>query len=111
MAAPRWLPLESNPQSFNAWSNDLGLDTSTYSFQDCYGLDPDVLAWVKQPVKVRSCSLLVVSPEAKLTQRAAFAILQAVLLLFPITEAYEKQRKAQDEKILEDGVEGVADII
>ncbi|ORY91772.1 hypothetical protein BCR35DRAFT_299098 [Leucosporidium creatinivorum] len=86
MAAPRWLPLESNPQSFNAWSQDLGLDTSSYSFQDCYGLDPEVLSWVKQPVK-------------------------AVLLLFPITEAYEKQRKAQDEQILEDGVEGVADVI
>ncbi|SCZ97787.1 BZ3500_MvSof-1268-A1-R1_Chr7-3g09588 [Microbotryum saponariae] len=82
----RWLPLESNPESFNAWSHSLGLDTSQYSFQDCYALDAELLGSVKQPVK-------------------------AVILLFPITEAYEKARLEEDARIEEDGVEQVADII
>ncbi|GAA5861868.1 hypothetical protein JCM8547_008580 [Rhodosporidiobolus lusitaniae] len=83
---PRWLPLESNPDSFNAWSKSLGLDTTKYTFQDVFGLDSELLEWVKQPVK-------------------------AVLMLFPVTESYEKMRKEQDEKVLEDGVEGVEDVI
>ncbi|GJN89922.1 hypothetical protein Rhopal_002911-T1 [Rhodotorula paludigena] len=89
MDDPRWLPLESNPESFNRWSASLGLDTSPpngYRFADIWGLDPDLLAFVKQPVK-------------------------AVLMLFPVTQAYEDMRKQQDEEILEHGVEGVQDII
>ncbi|CEQ40560.1 SPOSA6832_02205, partial [Sporobolomyces salmonicolor] len=91
MAEPqRWLPLESNPDSFNRWSASLGLETSPehggYTFQDCFGLDPDCLSWVKQPVK-------------------------AVLMLFPVTDAYEKMRKDQDAQVEEDGVEGVEDVI
>ncbi|GAA5846901.1 hypothetical protein JCM3766R1_000836 [Sporobolomyces carnicolor] len=86
MSEQRWLPLESNPQSFNAWSSSLGLDTSAYEFADVYGLDADCLGWVKQPVK-------------------------AVLMLFPITEEYEKMRIDQDKKVEEDGVEGVEDVI
>jgi ubiquitin carboxyl-terminal hydrolase L3 len=112
----RWLPLESNPESMNKWAKSLGafppsflrslLPPSTspsssspspltglktegegaYTFQDVFGLEPECLDWVKQPVK-------------------------AVLMLFPVTEGYEKMRKAQDEKVLEDGVEGVADVI
>ncbi|GAA5934322.1 hypothetical protein JCM10213_003763 [Rhodosporidiobolus nylandii] len=86
---PRWLPLESNPDSFNRWSASLGLKTEgegAYAFQDVFGLEPECLEWVKKPVK-------------------------AVLMLFPVTEAYEKMRKEQDAKVLEDGVEGVADVI
>ncbi|GAA6009211.1 ubiquitin carboxyl-terminal hydrolase [Rhodotorula paludigena] len=89
MDDPRWLPLESNPESFNRWSASLGLDTSPptgYRFADIWGLDPDLLAFVKQPVK-------------------------AVLMLFPVTQAYEDMRKQQDEDILEHGVEGVQDVI
>ncbi|GAA5886286.1 hypothetical protein JCM16303_003751 [Sporobolomyces ruberrimus] len=90
MSEQRWLPLESNPQSFNAWSASLGLETSPsaggYSFQDVFGLDEDCLSWVKQPVK-------------------------AVLMLFPITKEYEEMRIQQDKQVEEDGVEGVADII
>lgn len=78
--------VNSNPESYNAWSSSLGLDTSLYSFQDCYGLDPEVLSWVAQPVK-------------------------AVLLLFPITKEYEIMRKKEDLEIEENGVEGVADVI
>ncbi|GAA6018439.1 hypothetical protein JCM10207_000895 [Rhodosporidiobolus poonsookiae] len=83
---PRWLPLESNPDSMNKWAASLGVDTTSYCFQDVFGLDPELLSWVKQPTK-------------------------AVLMLFPVTEAYEKMRKEQDEKVLEDGVEGVEDVI
>ncbi|TNY18190.1 hypothetical protein DMC30DRAFT_380898 [Rhodotorula diobovata] len=89
MDDPRWLPLESNPESFNRWSASLGLDTSPpngYHFTDIWGLDPELLAFVKQPVK-------------------------AVLMLFPVTKEYEDMRTKQDQQILEDGVEGVEDVI
>lgn len=107
MNDPRWLPLESNPESFNRWSKSLGSSPSpslsisyssvshiglrtegegAYTFQDVFGLEPECLEWVKQPVK-------------------------AVLMLFPVTEGYEKMRKEQDEDVLENGVEGVADVI
>ncbi|KAI5476808.1 ubiquitin carboxyl-terminal hydrolase L3 [Pseudohyphozyma bogoriensis] len=84
--AERWLPLESNPESFNAWSHSLGLDTSKYSFQEVYGLDPELLSWVKQPVK-------------------------AVLMLFPPTKSYAEMRDDEDEEIAENGVEGVEDVL
>ena len=51
--APRWLPLESNPESYTKWSEALGLDTSEWQFQEVFGLDDELLAWVRQPVKVR----------------------------------------------------------
>lgn len=85
MAAQRWLPLESNPESMNRWASSLGLDTNRFSFQDVWGLDDDALGWVKPPV--------------------------AVLLLFPITAAYEARRLVQDEEIAQNGVEGVADVL
>ncbi|KAL8291608.1 hypothetical protein RQP46_001866 [Phenoliferia psychrophenolica] len=87
MTEQRWLALESNPASFNAWSQSLGFDTTKYSFQDCYGLDEELLAWVKQPVK-------------------------AVLMLFPITAAYEQHRKEEDAKIAaEGGQDGLEDVL
>ena len=70
----------------NKWSASLGLDTTAYSFQDCWGLDAEMLSYVRRPVK-------------------------AVLMLFPITNAYEARRKEQDEEILRNGVEGVEDVI
>lgn len=87
--APRFLPPHSNPDSFNRWSASLGLDTSSphgYRFADIWGLDPDLLQFVKQPVK-------------------------AVLMLFPVTPEYEAMRKEQDQQVLEHGVEGVEDVI
>ncbi|GAA5868783.1 hypothetical protein JCM3774_003892 [Rhodotorula dairenensis] len=86
---PRWLPLESNPDSFNRWSASLGLDTSPpngYRFADIWGLDPELLQFVKKPVK-------------------------AVLMLFPVTPEYEQMRKQQDQDVLEHGVQGVQDVI
>ncbi|PWN38654.1 cysteine proteinase, partial [Ceraceosorus guamensis] len=75
-ATLRWVPLESNPELFTEWSKSLGLDTSQYAFHDIYGLDAELLSMVPQPV-------------------------QAVLLLFPISEAYEKKRREDDELVKE----------
>lgn len=66
-----WVPLEASPELFTRWCAQLGLDASKYSFHDVYGVDPDLLAIVPQPV-------------------------QAVLLLFPLTPAAETRRKAED---------------
>ena len=42
---------------------------------------------------------------------SALNVTQAVLLLFPITENYEKYRKAQDAEVERDSVPDVQDII
>jgi len=70
----RYLPLEANPEVMNHWAQALGLDLANASFQDVYGLDPELLAMVPQPV-------------------------YALLLLFPISEGYEKHRKQQNETL------------
>lgn len=56
------------------WASTLGLDSSKWSYHDVYGMDPALLSMVPQPV-------------------------QAVLLLFPISTGYEKQRKQEDEGV------------
>ena len=40
----RWIPLESNPDVLNDFSQKLGLDVSQYSFCDVFGLDPVIIA-------------------------------------------------------------------
>lgn len=37
--APKWIPLESNPDVLNAYATKLGADLSEHSFCDVYGLD------------------------------------------------------------------------
>ncbi|EJD08534.1 peptidase C12, ubiquitin carboxyl-terminal hydrolase 1 [Fomitiporia mediterranea MF3/22] len=64
----RWIPLESNPD----WSRKVGLVLSQDEFTDVYSVvEEELLAMVPQPVK-------------------------AVVLLFPITEAFETKRKEED---------------
>jgi len=69
----RWIPLESDPDIMNDWAKQLGLQTDTYSFQDVYGLDPELLALVPKPVN-------------------------AILLLFPNVQAVEDARSTDEAK-------------
>lgn len=73
---PRWLPLESNPDVMNKYIQNLGVDTSSWQYFDVYGLDPSLLAMVPRP----ACSLL---------------------LLFPITENYEKFCIEEEKRLTE----------
>lgn len=74
----RWIPLESNPDVLNAWAQKAGLVESQDQFVDVYGLDPELLAMVPQPVK-------------------------AVILLFPITDSVDARAKQEDERIETEG--------
>lgn len=74
----KWLPLESNPEVLTDFASKLGLDVSGYSFHDVYGLDEELLAMVPQPVI-------------------------AVLLLFPITDASEKAKQEEEDRIAKGG--------
>lgn len=58
-----WVPLESDPEIFTSYASKLGLK-SPWAFHDVYGLDPDLLAMVPQPVG-------------------------ALILIFPLTPAIE----------------------
>eukprot|EP00730_Choanoeca_flexa_P017380 TRINITY_DN8362_c0_g1_i2.p1 TRINITY_DN8362_c0_g1~~TRINITY_DN8362_c0_g1_i2.p1 ORF type:complete len:235 (+),score=54.89 TRINITY_DN8362_c0_g1_i2:533-1237(+) len=48
-SGPRWLPLESNPEVMNKFVREMGLK-GDYEFTDIFGLDPELLAMVPQPV-------------------------------------------------------------
>ncbi|RDB20915.1 Ubiquitin carboxyl-terminal hydrolase isozyme L3 [Hypsizygus marmoreus] len=78
MSVNRWIPLENNPEVLNSWSSKAGLVTAQAVFEDVYGLDPELLGMVNQPVK-------------------------AVLLLFPISDALEAKRREEDAKIKSEG--------
>ncbi|KAE8260878.1 hypothetical protein A4X13_0g64 [Tilletia indica] len=75
-ASPRgpikWVPLEANPDIFNSWASNMGLDTHKLAYHDIFGLDDELLQMVPQPV-------------------------EAVLLLFPINQAIASFRREQDQ--------------
>ncbi|KAH8377800.1 hypothetical protein KR093_007181 [Drosophila rubida] len=68
-----WTPLESNPEVLTKYIHKLGVSPS-WSVTDVIGLDDDVLAFLPRPVK-------------------------AIILLFPISDAYEKHRAEEHERI------------
>ncbi|KAF8193749.1 peptidase C12 ubiquitin carboxyl-terminal hydrolase 1 [Pholiota molesta] len=82
----RWIPLESNPELFNSWSEKAGLITSQARFVDVYGFDDELLSLVPKPVK-------------------------AVILLFPIDAQYETKRLEEDERIAKEGQPKLEDTI
>uniref|UniRef100_A0A7S0VS93 Ubiquitin carboxyl-terminal hydrolase n=1 Tax=Hemiselmis tepida TaxID=464990 RepID=A0A7S0VS93_9CRYP len=66
----KWLPLESNPEIFNALAGQLGMPPGV-CFHEVFGLDADLLAMVPSPAS-------------------------AVLVCFPLTESYkDKAASAQ----------------
>ncbi|XP_055849570.1 ubiquitin carboxyl-terminal hydrolase [Episyrphus balteatus] len=70
---PSLLPLESNPDVLTKYIHKLGV-SKDYSFIDVVGLDPEMLEWIPKPVK-------------------------SIVLLFPCSEAYEKHRMEENEKL------------
>eukprot|EP01135_Chromosphaera_perkinsii_P010870 Nk52_evm1s2269 gene=Nk52_evmTU1s2269 len=64
----KWLPLEANPEVWNKYIWSLGVPDHFY-FTDVYGLDPELLSMVPQPVL-------------------------AVLLLFPFSPAHKEHEKS-----------------
>eukprot|EP01104_Vermistella_antarctica_P014093 TRINITY_DN437_c0_g1_i1.p1 TRINITY_DN437_c0_g1~~TRINITY_DN437_c0_g1_i1.p1 ORF type:complete len:256 (+),score=58.06 TRINITY_DN437_c0_g1_i1:65-769(+) len=45
---PKWVALESNPAILTKFARAIGM-SKEYSFEDCWGLDPEMLAFVAQP--------------------------------------------------------------
>ena len=71
VGAESWLPVESNPEAFNAYAAKLGLDTSAVRFVDVMSTEAWALDMIPRPVL-------------------------AVLMLFPVKAASEAHRAAEE---------------
>ena len=65
-----WIPLECNPDIFTQLIHQIGV-SSNITFQDIFSLDPDMLSLVTRPVL-------------------------ALILVFPTSETYEKEKIAEE---------------
>jgi len=79
----KWLPLESNPELMTRYCHELGV-APMFKFFEITGVDESLLGMVPQPVF-------------------------AVVMCFPISEATEKHRADEAERIAKDGQAGGAD--
>ncbi|XP_028035042.1 ubiquitin carboxyl-terminal hydrolase [Bombyx mandarina] len=79
MATETLVPLESNPDVLNKFLQKLGVPNK-WNIVDVMGLDPETLSWVPRPVL-------------------------SVMLLFPISDAYENHKKTEENEILSKGQE------
>ncbi|XP_031620220.1 ubiquitin carboxyl-terminal hydrolase [Contarinia nasturtii] len=68
-----WIALESNPEVLTKYIHKLGV-SPLWSLTDVFGLEPDQLEWLPGPV-------------------------QALILLFPCSNSFEKYSKEQDEEL------------
>jgi ubiquitin carboxyl-terminal hydrolase L3 len=50
-----WLPVESNPETFNNYASKLGLDTSQVSFTDVLSTEEWALAMIPSPIYAMAC--------------------------------------------------------
>lgn len=78
------LAMESNPDTMNKYMHKLGV-SDKWRMVDVIGLEGEALSWVPKPVL-------------------------AVILLFPVSEAYEKHRAEQEKELLEKGNKAPTDV-
>ncbi|PZC73586.1 ubiquitin carboxyl-terminal hydrolase isozyme L3 [Helicoverpa armigera] len=79
MATETLIPLESNPEVMNKFLQKLGVP-SQWGIVDVMGLEPEMLSWVPRPVL-------------------------SVMLLFPVSDAYEEHKQKEESDILSKGQE------
>jgi len=73
----KWLPLESNPEVMNEYVHKLGVSLD-WVYIDVFALENDYLSTIPQPAK-------------------------AVLILFPVSENYKKDKEKEVKQIQEKG--------
>ncbi|XP_068626769.1 ubiquitin carboxyl-terminal hydrolase isozyme L3 [Battus philenor] len=79
MASETLIPLESNPEVMNKFLQKLGVPDK-WNIVDVMGLEPEMLSWVPRPVL-------------------------SVMLLFPVSNAYEEYKQKEENEILSKGQE------
>lgn len=78
------LPMESNPETMNKYLQKLGV-SEKWRMVDVIGLEEDALSWVPRPVL-------------------------AVILLFPLSDAYEQHRSDQEKDLQSKGLQPPKDV-
>jgi len=82
-SAKRWIPLEANPEVMSQFAWGLGIPEEEAEFYDVYGYDDELLDMVPKPVL-------------------------AVIFLYPLNDATEVKRSAEEQEVVEDGQKEVS---